>query len=235
MKRNALTLLLPLSATLSLAQDSFDLAVSNVLLLQLKNVQKEVGISEAQRAKMNKFADQHKKTLTKLIQKEQAREKTEGNNYKPNEAPAQEAFVTMRLGVLKTLTPSQLKRLRELTLQDVGMSALLEPTVASRVGLRTEQIKTLKSSYEEGARKAQAVEDKALAPVRAEFQNKKPKDEAERAKLQAQLEAKITAAAAKSKPAIDKIKSATKAQFEKVLTPEQKLAWKALLGKTFSG
>src|SRR5947209_12347190 len=95
------------AAVAALASD-FDKKVASVILLQAKPVQKEIGLSESQRAAMNKFADNHRAKLKAYYEKI-------GPKGTPSESVLLGYFEKMKEGVLAQLSAAQIKRLREIS------------------------------------------------------------------------------------------------------------------------
>jgi hypothetical protein len=132
-KMRVLTILGLLGAAVSaFAVDNFDAKVSNIDVLRDKNVQSELGITEGQRKTMNVYADAYSKANNDKVMEYQKAKK------KPDVALSKfsfDAYVKLRTNVLKILSPNQMKRLRELTIQAAGPRALLDKTVADKVGI----------------------------------------------------------------------------------------------------
>jgi len=81
----AVFLLLPLSAFAQKGtMDSFDLHVASLKVLERKDVQAEIGITTAQRAKMDHFADGYNTDLKVYLQEKQ---KTAPKDYEPMRDP----------------------------------------------------------------------------------------------------------------------------------------------------
>lgn len=211
--------------------DPFDLEVSNVLILQVRSIQKEVGMTEAQRSKLNVYATSFNASKDAFLKSEKARSEKEGKNFKPNETKLRQMFASFRGQVLTQLSAKQIKRLSELTLQEVGMAAMLDANVARKLALSPSQSAKLEAAYQEGIKKSAAVEQQAVAPIRKDFQGKDPNDK----KTRDQFNQRMSSAEKESRPKLEKIKEETRAKFRAILSAQQQAQWKALQGTPFKG
>lgn len=211
--------------------DPFDLAVGNVLILQVKSVQKEVGLSESQRSKLNVFATAFNKKKDAFLKDERAREQKQGKSFKPNEAKMRDMFSEFRGQVLGQLSAKQVKRLRELTLQEVGMASMLDANVARKMGISSGQTAKLRAAYEDGAKRSSVVQQLAVEPIQKEFKDKDPNDK----KNRDLFNQRMAAAEKKTKPQLDKIKIETRSKFRSILTASQLAQWQTLTGTPFKG
>lgn len=229
-----LTLAAVIAGTGAVAQamDSFDYAVANVAILQAKPLQKELGLSEMQRAAMNKFADQFNSNMGALIEK--MKKDKSGKPPSDSDPKVKAAFENLKKGVLKQLTPAQLKRLREITLQQSGLPALADPLVAKRVGLTTAQLKTIQTTFDSAIRKAADIQDKAVEAAVKDLKSKKPKTEKEARDLMDEANRRAEAAHKKVEPQITKLRTQAEAKVLATLDAKQKAAWEALKGKKFT-
>ena len=232
MKRSFLLLpLLLLAGVASAAPDAFDFRVADVGLLQAKQVQTDVGITAAQRTRMNAAADAYKKRLETYQKQLQAL-----GTVNPDKAKIRTYFEALKKDVVAVLTPTQLKRVRELTLQRLGLVSLTDTTVATKVGLSTAQVGRIKVAFGAGRAKFAAVQQRAqaaAAPIAAQYKDRKPKTQAEAAALRKEVEGKLKPIQAKFIPQFQAIGKGTDAAMLAVLTPAQKNAWAALKGKPF--
>jgi hypothetical protein len=223
-------LLLPLLATASQSKmDSFDLHVASLRVLEQKDVQAELGITPAQRDKMDKFASDYNQKLQ--IYLAQLKKENRTNVSMPD------GTVVMMLGTLKQqvmqqLSPTQLKRLREISLQAFGLNGILDSTVAKKVGMTEDQIKRMRQTYEAGSKKANDVMASAMKPVNNEFKGK-VKTEADANKMKAAYVGKGKAAMNAAMPTVQKVNDDTQARMLAIFTPQQKKAYLALQGKVF--
>ena len=230
MKRSLLLLPALLAAGIATAQDAFDFRVADVGLLQAKAIQTDVGITPAQRAKMNAAADAHKGRLVEYDKQLKAL-----GAVAPDKARLRAFFETLKKQVVAALTPAQLRRLRELTLQRLGLVSVTDDAVAKRVGLSPAQIARLKSAFEAGRARFVAFQRSKADPILAPYRNRKPKDAAQAAKWNQEVQAKLRAAGAQAQPQLVAIGKSTDAAMLAVLTPKQRATWNALKGRPFKG
>ena len=206
------------TAAMACAQ-SFDDQIASIILLQDKAVQKDIGVSEQQRDAMNKFADAHRAKLAAYYKQVKG---------KPDEKKLYEMFSVMKHGVLSQMTPSQVRRLREISLQYLDFTALADNTVGAKIGLSPaehEQIIKLVGSMQ---KKGQSIEADAKRIVDADPRVAK-------AKTQQEKDAIAKDAFMKIMPRLQDLKADARKQVLAVLTPAQRTTWQQLLGKPFQG
>lgn len=223
------------AASLASAQNAFDAYVANIVILQAKNVQKEIGITDAQRGKMNKLADADRTQRTALMnqfQKEAEAAKKAGKEYQPDMTKVAALNASLKRGIIAELTAAQLKRLRELSLQDAGIIALMDDTVAKEAGVPSATVAKLRTAFEAGAKQAQAVQEAEAKKIFAQYKDKKPKNDAEANKWRDEALQKLSKIAG---PKVAAIQQATKAKMTGYLTAAQKAKFIALQGKPFKG
>lgn len=227
----AFTALLVAGASAQAKVDPFDYHASNVRLLMSKAIQTEIGVTEAQRSKMNLSADAHEKRLKAWAEKLQ----------KSGKQPAQTdpEFLSMmellKKNVLASLTASQAKRLRELSLQQVGLVAVLDEKVASKIGVTDAQLKKMRDLYASGSKEAQALIQKEMRAALASYEGYKPKDDADKKRVEGEAQAKIAATEKRIAPQVNKIRTGTRDKMLALLSQGQKDKFKALQGKPFKG
>ncbi len=178
MSRNmrAITILTFLCATVAAhAADAFDLKVANIDVLQDKNVQAEIGITPGQLKTMNVYAAQYT-----------AQNKAKIDEYQKAKKQIDKAFsdfhnaqyIGLRTNVLKTLSPNQIKRLRELTIQAAGPRALLDVVVWDKVGVPDDKNHTKYGQFctaiRDGDQKIAGIKQKVSDVVKAKYKNQKP-------------------------------------------------------------
>jgi len=228
-----LALCLPV-ATLAAADRAFDFYASNLLILEAKPAQKAIGVTEAQRKKMNQFADADRPKRTAILQQFQreadAAQKT-GRTYQPDESKMRPLDEALKRDVMGVLTDAQLKRLREITIQSSGIVALLDTRVAQEAGVPSGTVKKLRDTFTSGAKQAEAVTAKVQQRLYDEYKLKKPKNEAEARKLQEEALGRLRKETA---PQIKRIQQQTKAKMEGMLSPAQRTAFKKLQGVPFN-
>jgi len=211
------------------AQNNFDYTVSSVILLQSKPVQKEIGVTEQQLSAMNKFADSHRAKLKVYYLSLQ---KSKSKN-KPSETRLLTMFNELKKGVLGQLNASQLKRLREISLQELGFSALGDAAVGTRIGLSSSQQRKVQAVLNTGITSANRVQMRAINDATGDLQTVKPKNATEQEKLRDEATRRAEAAAERVSPQVSSIRESTRHQIMTLLTPKQRLAWAELQGKPF--
>jgi stress response protein YsnF len=216
-------------AASALAQVDFDKRAADVGLLQAKQIQAEVGVTAAQRAKMNAAADRHRKNLEEYEKQLKALGTTT-----PDKRKLLGFFETLKNEVFAALTPAQIRRLRELTLQRLGLIALIDEQVSKRVGLSPAQITKLKAAFQTGRTKFVTLQQSTARPILAPYEGRKPKSQAEATALRAEIEGKLKVASDRVKPQLVAIGKQTDSAMLSVLTPAQKAAWTAHKGRPFT-
>lgn len=225
-----LVIALTLSGAQALAQSTeFDKSIASVMLLTIEPVKKELKLSEAQRAKMNAAAKPLNEFRNKMFKKQE-----EGKQ--PTEAELKQLdnlTTTMRTKVLAELSKVQLKRLREITLQDAGLVAIATPEVAKELGISASSLKSIRSALDNGADRVGRLMQLSDEKVRKAFAGKNPKTEAEARKLQQQADEMMRKEADALRPQITKIENETQAKVMSLLSKAQQTKYKALLGAPF--
>ncbi len=215
------------------APDPFDFNVANVVILQDRRVQNELGITEAQRNKMNVFAKTQRDSAGRVYAA--AQKGKQKDLSAAQKAEIQRGFLTLRTGVLNVLNPGQLRRLRELTVRAAGTAALLDVNIGRRLNITPAQRKTLGASFTDGQRRARGVQEKVFAPIVAKYKAKKPKDAADMKRTQLAFNAEMKAAGQGAAPALREIEATTAKRMLAAVTPAQRAGLEALKGKAFAG
>jgi hypothetical protein len=225
-------LLIVLIAKLASAVDVFDYHCANIALLQDRQVQNEVGITEAQRAQMNKFADAHRARLQAYQQ--------QLKGQRPQMQVLGQYVEELKKNVIGILTAPQIKRLRELNLQAAGLVGLLDPVVAKRVGMSDPQYNKFKQTYIDGKVSAEKILRTAIEPINqkyvklvAAYKGKEKEHPKEMQDLETKFKGESGAAAKHVQPQIDAITKATEKKLRAQITPQMNAAWIALRGKAF--
>jgi hypothetical protein len=199
-----------------------------------RTVQKEMGVSEGQRAKMNAHAKKYDTDARAYIEGLR-----KAGRPLPQSPMADSTLVNLlgglRTRVLGELKAGQVKRLREITLQQAGLAGMLDPNVATRLGITPAVLSQMQSTFSDGRQRAGQLEARTMDPIVSPYQNRKPKDDAERKKLQAEMDAKVTAAAKRIRPQIEAIQKDTQTKILALATKKQRDAYVALQGKPFRG
>jgi len=231
MKRLLLPLVFFVAAHAGASMDPFDLHAADLLILQAKTIQNELKVTEAQRKQMNDAAAADRTKRAALDKDFKAGKITQDAARKM----VAQLFQTLKENVLSSLTAPQLKRLREISLQRVGLIALADEKIATRVGLNATQLKQYREVCQKGAELNASIQRQAAEPIMAKYKGVQPKNEAEAKELRTKVEADFAAARAKVTPQLKAIESATTKKLLAILTPAQKAAWEALKGKPFKG
>ncbi|MDI9639886.1 hypothetical protein QPK87_19550 [Kamptonema cortianum] len=231
--KSILSMLILSAATVSLAADSFDYKIADIRVMQDRAVQTDLGIDEALRAKLNKHAAWFDGELKKMQEKHKDR-------FDPTKPPPNDIVQEMnkkqeelKKRVLGELSDAQVKRLRELTIQFAGMPALMEPTIAKRIGLTDAQLKKLRSSFEEMVSKSSKIEQEATKPVYEKFKNRQPANEEEARKLQEEIQKEIAAVQEKIAPKTLKLRDEWFLVIKKTVKAIQLNRFEDLQGKLF--
>lgn len=212
--------------------DPFDHHVASISLLQSRNVQADVGITPAQRKQLNVHADWHR-TQLQSYETELERRRKAGKPVDPDPKRLAALMGQLKSRVLKELTPAQTKRLREISLQVEGISALMDPVVAKRVGLSSAQSKRLETIFSEAAKRGMALQRQALDSAVKPFKASRPKSEREAEALERQINQAIAAAEKRIEPQLRRIREETNALALKLLSARQADVWRQLKGKPF--
>ena len=214
------------------AQDAFDEHLADIVVLQPKPVQKDVGITDWQHTLLKKYADRQAKEVEGYLKAQKAKG-VSPNSITPQDPHIMEYFKELRANVIKTLKPGQLKRLREITLQARGYAMLLDPIVQRRLGVTAPQLDKIRAALEEFAMFAQQATRDAYMGVRAQYQNVHPKDQADNVRLNQEFGQKLRQAEAGIRPKIQAAHLRMDQEVEVVLTRPQRANWIALLGRSF--
>lgn len=226
----AFALFLALTGALARQRDPFDEKMASIILLQSKVVQRELGITEHQRAAMNKYADAHRMKLNAYYQQVQGK-----GSVSVDDSKLRSMFETLKKGVLAQLSASQVKRLREISVQTLDFTGLADPLIAQRIGLSSAQTQKVQHIVAAGMADANAVRERAVEGAIKPLQSRKPKTADDQQRLQAEADRRAEAAVEQVTPQILLIKSDTKKKTLAVLTAQQKARWHALMGTPLKG
>jgi hypothetical protein len=205
--------------------DDFDRHVADIHILQLKAVQRELGVSEDQRARMNQAADQNRADLKAYSQQ------LDASKGKPDESRVLSYYLQLKDQVLNDLTPQQVRRLREITLQRAGFVGLADGVVARRVGLSAAQLKAVRQDIVSGEKQARELTDKIRKPIIARYKNANPKTNKEARAIMDKFDKEMAHALG---PKLKSLEQAHRRKMLALLTPAQTKAWKALQGRPFT-
>jgi len=214
------------------AAETFDQYVSDIRILQAKPVQKELGLTEAQRAKMNQAAQRNRDFLQTLDNKYRGQKMTP-EIQKEIQPQIGRQFQNLKVEVLAVLTPAQTKRLGEITLQRAAWTGLADERVAKEAGLTPAQTKQVRSILEAGGGKAMAVSQAAINPVLKKYQGMKPKDEAEAKVLREKAQKEVMAARRSVDPEVNRIQDETIKKLKAAVPAAALTKYQKMQGKTF--
>ena len=127
--------------------DAFDAKIADIALLQPKVVQKDVGLTSAQREKLNVLATDNAKKIQAFLN-DAERRKVDPSTITPANPTIARYYAELKEGAFRILTPLQVRRLRELTLQRAGTAGLTNPAVATQLGIGKAQEKQISKLVE---------------------------------------------------------------------------------------
>jgi hypothetical protein len=179
---------------------------------------------------MNVHADAFKKKA-QAYQNELAAQQKAGKTPKPDREREVKMLTELKAKVLSEMSATQIKRLREISLQAVGVTALGDDAVAARVGLSADQKAKIRKLVGAGLEKANGLAKQAND--RAAKGLKEPKTQKEVEAWQKEFGTRLAAEQKKLQPQLESIRKSTITQVLALLNEKQKNAWKALLGPTF--
>lgn len=227
-----------LIAAVTYAVDSFDYHCANIALLQDRGdglgkvIQKEIGITEAQRKKMNDVASAYRAKL------EAYQKQLKGS--RPDLNVLNQRMAELKRGIVGLMTPAQIKRLRELNLQAAGLIGLLDKVVATKIGMTDAQYKQFYKTYVDGKTSAESIVKATMVPIDQKYQKlalaykgQEKQHEADLKKLHDQYMGEANAAERQIQPRIKAITDGTQQKMTAMITAKQKAAWIALQGKRF--
>jgi hypothetical protein len=230
MKAVAITGLMFVAALAAASMDPFDVHIADITILQFKPLQTHIKLTEAQRSQMNSIAQRQRATVAKYVEKKRAA----GEKPKPGPDPTVvAAMATLKHDILAVLTPAQLKRTREITLQKIGLPALADRTIADRIGMTSVQVNKFRQTLQTGADKISTLQRATFGPIFKKYQGLASKTESEMKKNQAAGQQEIRVAEAKILPTMQLIKQDVTSQLQSILTPGQRSSWAALQGTPF--
>jgi hypothetical protein len=189
-------------AALSFAQATFDQKVVNLALIRIPAVNKDLKIAADQTRRMAAAEKQSGADLDKLQKAKQP----------PTQAQLQFVAKASRERLVAILSPSQLKRLREITLQTLGPLGVMNPDIQAKLNISKTQKPKLAAVW------------KSYAPKLAEAAT--PKDPKKK-----QTDADLK----KRMAAIDKIQKELAGAVRDILTPDQLKLYRSLVGKPCPG
>lgn len=150
------------------ADSAFDAYAANMEMLQAKPVQAELGITERQRGRLNVHANWFNAEAQKIRQKY--------GEQPPADKVQQAAMELAQLRdglkqrVFSELTANQLRRLRELTLREAGVVALLDERIATEVGIASDKLQSFRRKWEEIQRKVVEIQRGVFEPIQKKYE-----------------------------------------------------------------
>lgn len=191
------------------------------MLLQVEQVQKEIKLTEDQKAELKKLNDAAREEFRKAMEEfrdlspEEARQKFQENREKYQQQAQQRAKeMTEKLGQI--LKPEQMTRLNQIEMQLAGVQVLQRPEVQEKLGLTDDQKSQLKTIQEEMQSKMQE-----LFPRRGDDEGERPSREEMRERMQ-QAWQKMA-----------ELRQETEKKCKAVLTDEQRPKLVELMGEPF--
>ncbi len=207
--------------------DPFDVHVADLILLQAKSVQTDMGVSKPQEDRMNQFASLHRDKLIAYDKELRAKKQ------RPDQRVLIEYLGELKKNVFSQLSPGQIKRLREITLQRVGWPSLTDLQVATRVGMTTGQLDAYRNTFKQEAIKIETVKNKALKAALKKYQNVKAKDKAEAERINKEAQIDVAKAERKALPGLIQMERDRDKKLIGLLNSRQVSNFAALKGKKF--
>ena len=226
-----LAALLSSAAAFSQKMDAFDGHVADYRLLHYPGVEAEIHVSTAQRAQMNAAQDRERTIVNAYLVQVQ---RTGKSAQELARDPKYLGFLMdLQHAILSTLSPPQLKRLRELSLQAVGVAGVLDVIVSKRIGMSDVQLKKARTVYGDAVKRERVIVGLVNRQVQAKYMTTRVATETEKKALNDRMQRDREAAMKTKKPELDQIEAQTKRDLKAVLTAKQLAAYQALQGKMF--
>jgi hypothetical protein len=216
------------TSQIAIAQNAFDLHAADMTILQAKSIQNAIGITTAERNRMNVFAIGYGSRI-QAYKKELIKEHK--TKFDPSRVESLQA--ELKRQVFAELTPAQLKRLREISLQHDGIAALGDDVVAKKVGLSPSQLDKVRKLIVNDRTDLGALERQVANPIVTKYRKLKPKTPAAQKGVVAKFRAEMSSAELRIRPRVNAIVIRDHAKIMAVLSPAQRSAWNSLLGKPF--
>lgn len=209
--------------------DAFDQKVADLTILQAREIQNEVGINASMRDRLNGIVKRNNDALQAYIAEEQ----------KKGVDPRKDTTVQRRINsfgenmkteVLGALTASQIKRLREITLQVTGLRALTDDTVATRCGLSSKELTSARNIFNAARSRVKSLVDAKLAPIQKKYQSKKPTSQEELDVFQANYNLEAKKATQSLTPKVKQIQNETEAKIKAAVSAKALATFRSLQG-----
>ena len=220
------------AASFGRQMDPLDSHVADFRLLTDKRIQAEVNLTKKQILQMNQYADTNRSRL-QAYESELKRQGKDLRTVNQNDPVVMKNYFELQKNVLSTLSAPQLKRLRELTLQRVGLRGMLDTVVATRIGLTGSQLQKARDVFDKGNRKNNEISQTVYNKVIEQYRNRQPKTQAEAQALNEQVKRDYESALSKRSGEIKQLALETRKAFESVVSKKSMSAYDVLKGKTF--
>ena len=184
----------------------------NPALLMNPDVQKDMNISPSVSQKVTEVMMQEGMKMLPTVMGAMSGKKQTPDEEKKMMTVISAAYDSMQSKTIVLLSPPQRKRLHEITLQSTGASALLDPSIASEVGLTATQSSRLASAISRINRQNSGGSEN---PFQGGGTNP----------------AALKNFAGKAASMAKKTKAETEAAASAILTPTQKIMWIRLQGR----
>ena len=218
-----------LISTQGIDELAFYRRIASINILQNKDVQTELKVTEAQRTKFNEFG-QSFNTNARSASETLSKGEISETEYDKRIQSAQELLQT---NIILSLKDEQVTRLGQISLQKAGTIVVLKPIVSAKLGMTEAQINILKAELKTVGMAVAELQRKAKEPIVNKYRAMTPKDDAEREKLQTEMDAEIKAVNEKIQPDLLKLRKTFDDLVDKTLTDGQKKTWTDLKGPTF--
>lgn len=150
----ALVLVMPSSASAQLRGMRFPPSLQNIFMLRGEAVQNELGLSDEQKKMLTEFASQLQSEAMEIISGLQDLSQEEQKEHMPELMKmVGEKGKDMQEKVDKVLEPKQVARMKELSLQSRGASALEDDEIIAALKITDDQKQKLIAVREEGNKK----------------------------------------------------------------------------------
>lgn len=186
--------------------------LGGAMLLQSPQVQQELKLTDDQKTKLRQMGERVRNEITERMAELQGlsedERRTKADDFRKQADKIAEAVRKEAAGILQ---PEQIKRWKQIELQQQGASALLRPEIAEAIGLSDEQKQSIKKITDESQAKLQGM----FAKMR---DRDNPPSEEERSQMREQSQ---------------KLRQEGEANAMAVLKPEQKDKLKEMMGTPF--
>ncbi len=205
--------------------------LASIQVLMSKTVQAELKVTEAQHTSLNDHASVYNGTADALV-KMRSDGKLTDEQFRSKLAEAQDQ---LRKGVMTVLTPAQIDRLGQISLQKIGVPAVFDENLARRLGISQAQTKILTDAWNQLGKDVAEVERQAREPIVDKYRKMDPKTDAEKEAAKQGFEKEMADANLKIQPDLIRLKKSFEDLVAKTLTDGQKKDWSNLKGTPFKG